>query len=245
MACAWKGKDEPGSLWADWSTLHCHQGPLAWNQSGHCRAIMDSEDGEVVCSLLGPFPIAEPTQDCEQEVRAVHSLTQEPELVTLHDGAFLDDESKLTCHSIGDGQLLLHPLVVGRCARAMPYSAVGRGAHLKQDHKLTSTSCLVGYGAKEDGLVTGALPSATLTLSCAQHKQEWSTQGMLLGALDSTLFCSSCLASLRHVDRDGQYLDMTWTLRRVGSQWKMLPKIAAWPENRMNQGPQNKSERSY
>eukprot|EP00929_Paragymnodinium_shiwhaense_P069361 TRINITY_DN3498_c0_g2_i3.p1 TRINITY_DN3498_c0_g2~~TRINITY_DN3498_c0_g2_i3.p1 ORF type:complete len:1779 (-),score=388.08 TRINITY_DN3498_c0_g2_i3:198-5534(-) len=79
----------------------------------------------------------------------------EPELVTIEDGAFIDDESKVTCHSIGDGQLFLHPVHIGRHARLRPYSAVGRGASVPAGHELVSTSCLVGYGGKQEGFVVG------------------------------------------------------------------------------------------
>ncbi|CAK0895794.1 unnamed protein product [Prorocentrum cordatum] len=92
--------------------------------------------------------------------RGVVILTREvflePELITIEDGALIDDEAKITCSSIGDGVLLLDRTRVGRGARARPYCSVGRGAHLQAGHELLSTSCLVGYGGRRgEGFVTG------------------------------------------------------------------------------------------
>lgn len=81
------------------------------------------------------------------------NVISEPELLCIQDGAMLEDESKVVCSSIIDGELLLEPVLIGQCSRARPYSTVGRGAHLPEGHELVARSCLVGYGTK-NGLVT-------------------------------------------------------------------------------------------
>merc|ERR1711988_1887567 len=79
----------------------------------------------------------------------------EPELVTIEDGALIDSDAKITCHSIGDGQLFLDPVHIGRGGRMRPYSSACRGAVLPAAHELVSTSCLVGYGGKPEESVIG------------------------------------------------------------------------------------------
>jgi acetyltransferase-like isoleucine patch superfamily enzyme len=79
----------------------------------------------------------------------------EPELVIIEDGCLIEDEAHVVCESVIDGELLMEQVLLGRCSRVRQWATVGRGAHLKSGHELISTSCLVGYGKKRDGLVVG------------------------------------------------------------------------------------------
>eukprot|EP00928_Gymnodinium_smaydae_P013182 TRINITY_DN14818_c0_g1_i1.p1 TRINITY_DN14818_c0_g1~~TRINITY_DN14818_c0_g1_i1.p1 ORF type:complete len:1772 (-),score=385.57 TRINITY_DN14818_c0_g1_i1:42-5357(-) len=79
----------------------------------------------------------------------------EPELLTIEDNVLVDDNSKITCHSVGDGMLMLHPVHIGKGTRIRQYASVGRGAYLPPASELVSTSCFVGYGGKPEGFVTG------------------------------------------------------------------------------------------
>eukprot|EP00929_Paragymnodinium_shiwhaense_P069349 TRINITY_DN3498_c0_g1_i1.p1 TRINITY_DN3498_c0_g1~~TRINITY_DN3498_c0_g1_i1.p1 ORF type:complete len:1217 (-),score=230.76 TRINITY_DN3498_c0_g1_i1:795-4445(-) len=130
----------------------------------YCRKIMEGVLGEFENYITGT-PLMNMVYRCfgAKIGRGVVINTQEifiePELITIEDGAFVDEDSTITCHSIGDGQLFLHPVHIGRGARLRPYSAVGRGASVPAGNELASTTCVVGYGTKKDSFVVGGAMS--------------------------------------------------------------------------------------
>jgi len=98
----------------------------------------------------------------------------EPELLNIEVDALLEDQTKVVCSSVIDGELLLDRVNVSKGARLRAFSTLGRGAHLRASHELAPATCLIGYASSSrQRVIAGQVAGVEPGMSGRPISERW------------------------------------------------------------------------
>eukprot|EP00421_Protoceratium_reticulatum_P042464 CAMPEP_0168437404 /NCGR_PEP_ID=MMETSP0228-20121227/41419_1 /TAXON_ID=133427 /ORGANISM="Protoceratium reticulatum, Strain CCCM 535 (=CCMP 1889)" /LENGTH=1823 /DNA_ID=CAMNT_0008451621 /DNA_START=43 /DNA_END=5514 /DNA_ORIENTATION=- len=177
------------------------------------------------------------------------NVISEPDLVVIEDDALLEDDSRVICSSVIDGELLLHSVRLGVSSRLRQYSTAGRGSMVQAAHELTSASCIVGYATKkENHVVCGKI--AELRADARGRPMQDPKLRLLVGVpllfvfRALTILPTYCLGlALLHWDMGvwlvftafvGEHLErMTLVIGTIMAKWLLVGRVRAGPKRKM------------